>query len=124
MDLNTYGKSSGRNGSYSTNYQITGRELMTPDEVRQLDNKYAILFIRGERPIKDLKYDIFKHPNLKYTPLKNGKIYEHGTLSNSVMTVSLEDGQEDFVYENSQDINDDYEIISSEEIDEYFKKER
>ena len=63
IDTNTYGKSMGRNGNYSTNYQITGRELMTPDEVRMLDNKYCILFIRGERPILDLKYNIRNHPN-------------------------------------------------------------
>ena len=48
-------------GSFSTNWQISGRELMTPDEVRLLDNKYALLFIRGERPIMDEKYDILKH---------------------------------------------------------------
>ena len=53
IDTNTYGKSTGRSGNYSTNYQITGRELMTPDEVRMMDNRYALLFIRGERPIMD-----------------------------------------------------------------------
>ena len=62
IDTNTYGKSTGHSGNYSTNYQISGRELMTPDEVRLLDNQYAILFIRGERPIKDFKFDILKHP--------------------------------------------------------------
>lgn len=55
IDLNTYGKSTGHSGNYSTNYQISGRELMTPDEVRMLDNRYALLFIRGERPILDEK---------------------------------------------------------------------
>ena len=67
IDTNTYGQSRGRNGSYSTNYQISGRELMTPDEVRMLDNRYALLFVRGERPIQDLKYDILKHPNVRDT---------------------------------------------------------
>lgn len=67
IDTNTYARSFGRNGNYSTNYQISGRELMTPAEVRMLDNRYAILFIRGERPVIDLKYDILKHPNLKYS---------------------------------------------------------
>ena len=47
IDTNTYGKSSGRSGNYSTNYQISGRELMTPDEVRMLDNRYALLFVLG-----------------------------------------------------------------------------
>ena len=54
IDTNTYGQSKGRNGSYSTNWQLAGRELMTPDEVRMLDNRYALLFIRGERPVEDL----------------------------------------------------------------------
>lgn len=67
IDTNTYGKSSGRSGNYSTNYQISGRELMTPDEVRMLDNCYALLFVRGERPVMDFKYDILKHPNVKLT---------------------------------------------------------
>ena len=44
IDTNTYGQSKGRNGSYSTNWQLAGRELMTPDEVRMLDNRYALLF--------------------------------------------------------------------------------
>ena len=56
IDTNTYGKSTGHSGSYSTNYQIAGRELLTPDEVRMLDNEYALLFIRGEKPIIDKKY--------------------------------------------------------------------
>lgn len=64
IDTNTFGKSTGRSGNYSTNYQISGRELLTPDEVRMLDNQYAILFIRGERPVMDFKYDILKHPNV------------------------------------------------------------
>lgn len=67
IDTNTYGKSTGHSGNYSTNYQNTGRELMTPDEVRMLDNRYAILFIRGERPVLDEKFDILKHPNVGLT---------------------------------------------------------
>jgi len=62
LDTNTYGRSYGRNGNYSTNYQQTGRELLTPDEVRLLNNEYALVFIRGERPIMDRKYQILKHP--------------------------------------------------------------
>ena len=65
--LDTYGKSTGHSGSYSTNNQITGRELLTPDEVRMLDNNLALLFIRGEAPLMDEKYDLLKHPNVKYT---------------------------------------------------------
>ena len=78
IDTNTYGKSSGRSGNYSTNYQISGRELMTPDEVRMLDNRYALLFVRGERPVMDFKYDILKHPNVKLTVDGGQPPYIHG----------------------------------------------
>ena len=64
--------------NFSTSFQQLGRELMTPDEVRMLDNSYAILFIRGERPVMDLKYDIKKHPNIKYSADGEGKPYIHG----------------------------------------------
>ena len=90
LDLNTYGKSHGRNGNYSTNYQQTGRDLMTPDEVRMLDNKYAILFIRGERPIKDLKYDILKHPNISLTTDGHAPSYEHGKVNNAIATITVD----------------------------------
>ena len=80
IDTNTYGRSDGMRGSFSTNYQVAGRELMTPDEVRMLDNRYAILFIRGERPIIDAKYDILQHPNVSYGPDGGGPAYEHDRL--------------------------------------------
>lgn len=87
IDTNTYGKSEGRSGSYSTNYQISGRELLTPDEVRMLDNRYAILFIRGELPVMDLKYDILKHPNVAYTADGKGGVYQHGEVTKNVATI-------------------------------------
>lgn len=87
IDTNTYGKSSGRSGNYSTNYQISGRELLTPDEVRMLDNRYALLFIRGERPVMDLKYDILKHPNLKLTTDGGMPPYLHGEPTQAVATL-------------------------------------
>ena len=87
IDTNTFGKSSGRSGNYSTNYQISGRELLTPDEVRMLDNQYAILFIRGERPVMDFKYDILKHPDVKLTADGDGEIYQHGTVKSDVATI-------------------------------------
>ena len=67
LDTNTYGRSRGRSGSFSVNDQQTGRELLTPDEVRMLDNRKAILFVRGERPMLDDKYDLMRHPNIKLT---------------------------------------------------------
>ena len=87
IDTNTYGKSEGRSGSYSTNYQISGRELLTPDEVRMLDNRYAILFIRGELPVMDLKYAILKHPNVAYTADGKGGVYQHGEVTKNVATI-------------------------------------
>jgi len=89
IDTNTYGKSEGRNGNYSTNYQISGRELLTPDEVRMLDNRYAILFIRGERPVLDLKYDILKHPNVALTADGKAGVYRHGEVKSDVATIQV-----------------------------------
>lgn len=123
LDTNTYGKSSGRNGNYSTNYQMIGRELMTPDEVRMLNNKYAILFIRGERPIKDLKYDILKHPNVKLTTDGKGKPYMHGEITHAIATISLDLDSENIENTEFLDIEkmeSEYEIISSDEINFYF----
>jgi len=66
---------------------ISGRELLTPDEVRMLDNRYAILFIRGELPVMDLKYDILKHPNVAYTADGKGGVYQHGEVTKNVATI-------------------------------------
>ncbi len=106
IDMNTYGQSKGRNGSYSTNYQLSGRELLTPDEVRMLDNRYALLFIRGERPIQDDKFDILKHPNVKLTTDGSGKPFQHGGTEYAVdwqAVILNEDG--------------DYELLSEEELE-------
>ena len=54
---------------------------MTPDEVRMLDNRYALLFIRGERPILDEKIDILSHPNVALTTDGKGKPYRHGEVT-------------------------------------------
>lgn len=89
IDTNTYGRSFGRNGNYSTNYQIAGRELMMPDEVRMLDNEYCILFIRGERPIIDKKYNIFAHPNFKRTEDGGYPAYEHNKVSDKATGISV-----------------------------------
>ena len=73
--------SHGRNGSYSRNDSTIERKLMTPDEVRSLDNDHAILFIRGYPPLCDLKYDLNKHPKIKQTVMGGGIPYEHGKPS-------------------------------------------
>lgn len=88
--LDSYGKSRGHNGSYTTNYSIIGRELLTPDEVRMLDNRYALLFIRGERPLLDEKYDILKHPNVALTTDGKALPYEHGQTDRAVAGVAVQ----------------------------------
>lgn len=89
IDTNNYGKSSGRSGNYTTNYQNAGRELLMQDEVRMLDNAYSLLFVRGERPIKDLKFDLMKHPNIKQTPDGGSAEYDHGALTHATATITL-----------------------------------
>ncbi len=77
LDTRNRSVSRGSHGSSSVSYQQTGRELMTPDEVRTLDNDYALLFIRGERPVMDKKYDILKHPYIKLTEDGGAAPYVH-----------------------------------------------
>ena len=80
IDTKTHGQTKGRSGSYSTNFQMSGRELLTPDEVRMLDNRYCILFIRGARPVLDLKYELMNHPAIRYTMDGGAPPYvHHGT---------------------------------------------
>lgn len=122
IDTNTYGKSSGRSGSYSTNYQTAGRELMTPDEVRMLDNRYALLFIRGERPVKDLKFDILKHPFVKDTADGEAKPYLHGQDRDAVAAIELFYGEpeEEMMTETGQT---EYELLSEEELQKLYDNE-
>lgn len=122
IDTNSYGKSTGHSGSYSTNYQIAGRELMTADEVRMLDNRYALLFIRGERPIIDLKYNTFKHPNIQLTEDGGYKAYSHGNIEKSVATISINTNVNDIKNKEYKGI-ENYEVLIDEEIDEYLQEE-
>lgn len=116
IDMNTYGKSTGHSGNYSTNYQIAGRELMTPDEVRMLDNRYALLFIRGERPVMDEKYDILKHPNVALSADGKGKPYRHGKVTEAVATISIADSLEGLEIPEEL-LNTEYELLSEEELE-------
>ena len=119
IDTNTYGKSMGRNGNYSTNYQITGRELMTPDEVRMLDNKYCILFIRGERPILDLKYNIRNHPNFALTEDGGAAPYIHGDVDKDVATISFLGTSVDDLPDTDEAENN-LELLTEEELETIF----
>lgn len=134
IDINSYGKSSGRNGTYSTNYQIGGRELLMADEVRMLDNKYCLLFIRGERPIYDLKYDLLKHPNIKYTPDGNGKPYDHGLVTHSKANLQMQGfrelTQEEIIernkklkeeLKNKKETEDEIILLTNEEVEEMYE---
>lgn len=124
IDTNTYGKSSGRSGNYSTNYQISGRELLTPDEVRMLDNRYSILFIRGERPIMDFKYDVLKHPNVNKTTDGKEKVYLHGNTDKAIASIVFDENIEQYKdFTKVEEIASNYEVISSEDIEEYLRKE-
>jgi Type IV secretory pathway, VirD4 components len=122
LDTNTYGKSTGRSGNYSTNYQITGRELLTPDEVRMLDNRYALLFIRGERPIMDEKYDIMHHPNVRSTTDGKAEPYRHGTVTRSVGTLAFDESINPADLPELPVLSSDYELLSEEDLEELFNK--
>ena len=80
INTKTHGQTKGKSGSYSTNFQMSGRELLTPDEVRKLDNRYALLFIRGASPVMDEKYDLMHHPAISHSSLGGAAPYiHHGT---------------------------------------------
>ena len=110
IDTKTRGITKGRNGSSSANYQNAGRELLTPDEVRMLDNEYAILFIRGERAVTDKKYNLMKHKNIKLT--------EDGGAESYVRTIKFLDKEPEFDFSSEdfeKEINiDDVEIIEND----------
>ena len=105
IDTKTHGETKGKSGSWSTNMQISGRELLTPDEVRRLDNRYAILLIRGAGPVMDLKYDLMKHPAVRQTSLAGGPPYIHLRL-NQAPVIS---GHEFFAAFSTDDANENKE---------------
>ena len=105
IDTNTYGQTKGKSGSYSTNFQQSGRELLMPDEVRMLDNDYALLFVRGEHAVMDRKYDLLKHPNIRDTEDGGAPPYDYSEAP-LAHDVPAFDGTR---YE-------DYELLSGEDI--------
>ena len=104
LDTNTYGHSRGRSGSFSGNDQQTGRELLTPDEVRMLDNRKAILFVRGERPMLDDKYDLMRHPNIRLTEDGGAAPYDY---------TQTKDAANDLDYSPEQ--YEDFELLDPED---------
>lgn len=124
IDTNTFGRTWGMRGNYTTNYQLTGRELMMPDEVRMLDNRYALLFVRGELPVKDDKYDLMKHPHIKLTPDLNPALaFMHGipSLATCGIKPAAEGGGADTV---AMEAEGEFEALTETEIEELIKEEQ
>ncbi len=105
IDTNTYGQTKGKSGSYSTNFQQSGRELLMPDEVRLLDNDYALLFVRGEHAVMDRKYDLLKHPNIRDTEDGGAPPYDYAETPLAHDIPAFDETR----YE-------DYELLSGEDI--------
>lgn len=105
LATNTYGQSKGRSGSYSTNWQQAGRELLQPDEIRKLDNRYAILLLRGEAPMLDEKYDLMSHPGIRLTPDCGAPAYDHTLAPRAKDDVILDPNRAD-----------DYAILDADDI--------
>ena len=105
IDTNTYGQTKGKSGSYSTNFQQSGRELLMPDEVRLLDNDYALLFVRGEHAVMDRKYDLLKHPNIRDTEDGGAPAYDYAQapLAHDLPVID-------------ETRSEDYELLSCEDI--------
>ena len=127
IDANSYGQNKGRNGSFTKNDLLQARELMTPDEVRMLDNRYGILFIRGEYPVMDLKYDLMKHPKIAFTEDGGSQPFIHGKDTRSKATIQLI-GNDPELRSKAVDIENlvkeqhEYVVLTNEELEEKFKK--
>ena len=105
IDTNTYGQTKGKSGSYSTNFQQSGRELLMPDEVRLLDNDYALLFVRGEHAVMDRKYDLLKHPNIRSTEDGGAPPYDYAEAPLAHDVPAFDETR-----------SGDYELLSGEDI--------
>ena len=123
IDTNTYGRSKGHSGSYTTNFQNSGRELLDASEVRLLDNQKAVLFIRGEPPVMDDKYDILKHPNVALTTDGKTQPYLHGGTENAVATVSFVSVGSAADAPSFDETETIYELLSDEDLEAFFNSQ-
>ena len=98
IDKRSSGETRGRQGSSSRNYDVLGREIMMPDEVRKMDNKKCLLFIRGFNPVLDNKYRTFDHPMFPQSADGNGNAYVHCSTEDS------EDKEPAFVFLNQKSL--------------------
>ena len=101
---------------------------MTPDEVRMLDNSYALLFIRGERQVMDFKYDILKHPDVRMTADGKSDPYIHGVPWEACSSIELVSDPELIkeAVENSKLIElpeTDYELLSEADVEKMVDEE-
>ena len=117
INSDSFNKSSGKNGSYSKNTGTIGRELMTEGEIRALDNRYALLLIRGEDPIMDLKYDIMHHPNISMTTDGGGPEYEHGVCTENRAVCEVEGYSDDIVTDEDIYTGNTYELLADDEFE-------
>lgn len=108
ITTNTYGQSRGRSGSYSTNSQQAGRELLTPDEVRMLDNRQAILFVRGERPMVDGKFDLNSHPLIHLTEDGGAEPFDYAAVDSAADDLFLPEGWELVEPEEFEEVSTNY----------------
>ena len=122
IDTNSFGKSHGSKGNYSTNYNFSGRELLDDSEVGRIDDQHCILFIRGERPVIDQKYDLMKHPNVERTSLKGAAPYQHvedgAPLGISVQFVDSMDGivPDHIITFDLRDLDTVFDVADTDEI--------
>ena len=120
----TRGQTKGRSGSSSVNYQQTGRDLMTPDEIRMLPTNDALLFIRGELPVCDDKFDIMTHPLVSHTPDGGAPPYIHGSAEYAIAAITIHDRllPTDPVAVPSEN-ETQYELLSNEELEAIYELE-
>ena len=117
IDQDTFNRTFGSRGLYTRNGSLKGRDLMTSDEVRLLDNRNAILFIRGERPVMDLKYDIMKHPNISLSADGKAGAYIHGDARDAVGTIFATGQVKENEGEKEEPQESGFELLTEEEIE-------
>lgn len=125
IDTNTYSRNYSAQGSSSRNDQKTGLELMTPSQVRRMPDDDCILFIRGEKPIYDKKYDLKKHRRYAYTPFKHGQVYEHKKITRKHVSMSISYSPEDIksAKEFSKNIPN-MVALASDELEKLYKEKK
>ena len=121
IDYTTYGLQKGSKGHYTINSQLAGRELLTSDEVRMLDNRYALLFLRGENPVIDQKYDLLKHPNISKSADGGAESYTYGEDALSFASVVF-DVPEDKMPKADDIKGGDFIILTDDELKSLISK--